>query len=105
MEYLKKEQLEENAIYVCEARNFTIGIWLKGEMYGIRRKFGSKFVDCEMHWDDDETHGTCKPLLKIFNPIRQGDLSDDEIFKILDVAEKLDMENLKQFDELKRILA
>jgi hypothetical protein len=65
--YIKKEDLIENEIYECDARNFTYGIW-NGEAFEyIRHKFGMKyfFYDQEYHWDDGPPYGTVKPLKHI----------------------------------------
>lgn len=59
---IKKEELIVGRKYRCDARNFTIGTW-NGEAFEyIRYKFGDTFLDTELYWDDDPTHGTVKPL-------------------------------------------
>lgn len=65
MSYLKKDELENMCVYYCNARNFNIGIWYNGTMYGLRRKFGDEYVDEEIYYDDDPNFGTCKPLKKL----------------------------------------
>ena len=63
--YLKKEELEKGATYVCDARNFVEGTW-DGEAFVYTRfKFGDEFLDTEQHWDDGAPHGTVKPFEKI----------------------------------------
>jgi len=65
-EYIKKEDLKDFCVYYCNARNFSFGIWYDGKMYGIRYKFGDRYIDTEYHWDDGaENCGTCKPLIQI----------------------------------------
>lgn len=64
--YIKKEDLENFCAYICDARNFEIGIWYDGKMYGIRHKFCDSYIDTEFHYDDGAKNcGTCKPLVKL----------------------------------------
>ncbi len=70
MNYLKKEELEDMCVYYCDARNFNIGIWFNGTMHGLRRKFGDEYIDEEIHYDDDPHFGTCKPLKKLSNSLK-----------------------------------
>lgn len=67
--YLKKNELEEYCIYECDARNFSVGVWINEKMYGLRTKFTDTFLDYEIHFDDDPKYGTCKPLKKISNSL------------------------------------
>ena len=62
MEYIKKEDLVVGRLYVCEARNFTEGMWNGTEFEYERTKFGQTFTDTELHWDDGPPHGTVYPL-------------------------------------------
>lgn len=65
MNYIPKNDLETGASYVCNARNFDVGIW-NGESFDYtRKKFGEYFMDKEYHWDDGAPYGTAKPLYKI----------------------------------------
>lgn len=77
--YIKKEHLKDFCAYLCNARNFKIGIWHNNEMYYLRHKFGDSFIDSEYHWDDgSENCGTCKPLKQISNKL---DRLDDNMFR------------------------
>lgn len=50
-------------VYKVKARNFRVAVFDgKVGFTGIRTKFGQRFLDTELHWDADETHGTCRPL-------------------------------------------
>jgi hypothetical protein len=79
----------ENGIYLVDARNFSIGIWmpsahLKTRTFyfsGIRHKWGSVFIDQEEHWDCGEPHGTAKPykLLEMYG----GPANEDYIMNHL----------------------
>ena len=81
MDYIEKTKMEDFCAYLCEARNFNIGIWYNGAMYGIRYKFGDRFIDSEFHWDDGaENCGTCKPLKKITDSLK--DRIDETMFSI-----------------------
>lgn len=71
-EYIQKQDLEDCCIYWCNARNFNVGIWFQGKMYGLRRKWGDEFVDTEYHWDDGaENCGTCKPIKKLSASLKE----------------------------------
>lgn len=71
-DFIKKEELEDYCLYFCNARNFSIGMWFNGRMYGLRRKFGDEYVDHEFHYDDGhESYGTCKPIKKISNSLKE----------------------------------
>lgn len=63
--YLKKEELEAGKAYEVTARNFSIAIWTGEDFVGLRYKFGDRFLDHEMHWDDHVRHGTVRPLRKL----------------------------------------
>ena len=67
--WIKKKDMQEYCMYRVNARNFTIGIWFDGKMYGIREKYGETFIDSEMHYDDGAPYGTCKPLEKLSIPL------------------------------------
>lgn len=61
-EWIPKEEMVDGQVYMCKARNFTLGIW-NGEIFEyLRYKFGTTFPDTEYHWDDGPPHGTVKPF-------------------------------------------
>lgn len=64
-EYLKVGELEEGCAYEVYARNFRVAIWTGTKFAGLREKFGQKFIDEEIHWDEDEHFGTVKPIRKL----------------------------------------
>ena len=67
---IRKGDMFDYCAYRCDARNFNVGIWYNGRMYGIREKFGDRYIDYENHWDDGpEGHGTCKPLTRLTAPL------------------------------------
>ena len=60
--YIKKDELVVDTHYKCDARNFTTGLW-DGRCFVYKRtKFGTTFLDTELHYDDGPPHGTVKPL-------------------------------------------
>lgn len=71
-EWIKKEDMQDFCMYKVNARNFSVGIWFNGKMYGLREKFGEMFVDTECHYDDGAPHGTCKPLVKLSSSLDKG---------------------------------
>lgn len=62
--YVKIEDCIHNGFYRVAARNFYFGVYNKenNSFYGIRYKFGHRFIDQELHWDIDEKFGTVKPV-------------------------------------------
>lgn len=54
----------DRKLYVVQARNFHLGVYSEKEhtFYGIRHKWGMKFVDQEYHWDIGEPYGTVRPI-------------------------------------------
>lgn len=63
--YLKVEELTPGKAYAVNARNFAVAIWTGYEFYGLRSKLGGKFMDTELHWDEDDHHGTVKPIKEL----------------------------------------
>lgn len=62
-EWIPMEEMIVGALYLCNARNFYLGIW-NGERFDyMRYKFGQTFPDTELHWDEGPPFGTVKPLL------------------------------------------
>ena len=102
-EHIPVDKMVDKVLYVCRARNFTVGIWHDGRMYGLRRKWNDTFVDTELHYDEGAPHGTCVPLLKISAPLdrlEDGDFGSWRggivLSDVLSVAEKV----LAGLDEL-----
>ena len=62
MDYIPREKLIVGARYKLHARNFQEGVWNGKAFEGIRTKFGHRFLDEELHWDEDPHFGTAKPL-------------------------------------------
>jgi hypothetical protein len=83
----------EKGIYLVDARNFSVGIWLPSAMLktrefyfsGIRHKWGSTFIDQEEHWDCGEPYGTAKPykLLEMYSDV----IGDDQMMNCLKFME------------------
>ena len=65
MDYLKIDDLVVGRVYVCEARNFTEGMWNGKEFEYKRTKFGQTFTDTELHWDEGAPHGTVQPFAEV----------------------------------------
>ena len=57
--------LEVGAAYELESRNLSVGIWDGKEFHGIRTKFGSQFMDSEIHWDLDTRYGTAQAVKRL----------------------------------------
>ena len=54
-------------LYKIDARNTWYGIWSaehQGFFY-LRKKFTSRFIDMEFHWETGEPYGTASPKLPI----------------------------------------
>jgi hypothetical protein len=58
---IKLEDLQHGKLYKLLARNIKIGVWHAEhqEFFGIRTKFGSRFIDGERHWDAPEFATAC----------------------------------------------
>lgn len=92
------DQCVERKLYKLHARNIKIGVYIRepkhggGEwyhFYGIRTKFGSRFIDAENHWDAQE-FASCAPLEEIGEcpegiPVEYG---SKELFEWLEAKEK-----------------
>jgi len=63
--YLKIEELVSGAAYEGEGRNFNTAIWCGGKFHGSREKFGTVFIDAELHYDSDQKFGTFKPFKQL----------------------------------------
>jgi hypothetical protein len=91
------EQCVERKVYKLHARNIKIGVYVRepkyggGEwfhFYGIRTKFGSRFIDAENHWDGKE-FASCCPLEEIGELPADINIEDREaLFNWLDAKEK-----------------
>lgn len=78
--YILKQFMQNNTLYICDARNFSLGLWHNGKMYYIRSKFGDSYIDTENHWDDGkENCGTCKPI-RAFSSKLSERITDDSLF-------------------------
>lgn len=78
--YVLKPFMQNNTLYVCNARNFSLGLWHDGKMYYIRSKFGDSYIDTENHWDDGkDNYGTCKPI-RAFSSKLSDRLTDESLF-------------------------
>jgi len=55
------EKLEDGKAYMGHGRNFKVAIWDGHKFWGLRYKFGDKFMDDELHKSSDEHHGTFTP--------------------------------------------
>ena len=60
--YVAKDDLKVGRAYYVSARNFSYAIWDGKEFQGLRYKFGTYFIDGELHYDDGPPHGTVLPF-------------------------------------------
>jgi hypothetical protein len=65
MEYLPTTKLQTGKWYYCRARNFEYGRWNGKAFDYLRYKFGQRFPDIELHYDDDPHFGTVRPLREV----------------------------------------
>ena len=63
-EYLPLEACKERRLYRIFSRNLAVGVFEFGScgFYGVREKFGRRYVSRERHWDSDPVFGTVKPV-------------------------------------------
>lgn len=93
------DQCEDRKVYRVWARNIKIGVYLKGKreydgsdwfgFYGIREKFGSRFIDSENHWDAPD-FATCCPIEVICNLPSDIEIGGDNkaLFEWMDAKER-----------------
>lgn len=66
--YLKPDECQVGYFYRGAGRNFDIGLCVPGkvegakEFRGLRSKWGQEYIDQEIHFDNDDSHGTFKPV-------------------------------------------
>lgn len=75
-ESIPLEELVVGEAYLLEARNIRIGIWDGNAFHGIRNKFGTSFIDSEIHYDLCTRHGTAKAICQCI-PFQRGVQSDE----------------------------
>jgi len=94
--YIPIEKCKDGHLYIIDARNADIGVYIAKEKgFRISRfKFKSNFIYIEYHWDTGEPFGTVKPLKKL-NYI--GNISDERLLV------RLNNEMKKLFYEIKRL--
>jgi hypothetical protein len=80
--YLKSDECQAGHFYRGAGRNFSIGLCVTGKdgekrFKGIRSKWGTEYVDSEIHFDDDNKHGTFKPIEDLNELFPIGSLPSD----------------------------
>ncbi len=87
---ISQKDCTDKHVYRCDARNFSVAIYYakNDTFYGIRYKFGDKFIAAECHWDKGMAYGTVKPSEDIGLYSGSDDLP--EIFKFLESLEGSD---------------
>jgi len=63
--YIPIEELEVGEAYHVDGRNFSIAIWDGEKFWGVRYKWGDKFMSEELHYDAHKKYGTVKPLKRL----------------------------------------
>ena len=91
--WIPLRQMENRCVYLCDARNFKLGIWMGGMMHGMRAKWGDRFLDSEFHLD--QPTGTCKPLVKLTEPLTRLDKVSNLDFRGRIVMEDI-LESMEQ---------
>jgi len=66
MAHIKKGAMVVGQAYTCYARNFCEGVW-NGEAFEYTRtKFGTTYIDTELHYDDGPPYGTVRPMAEFY---------------------------------------
>jgi len=78
--YLSREELEAGKIYLCVARNFSIGFWNGKTFEYTRRKFNMSFQDVEYHYDDGQLNGTVQPIKEVNAPEKECTMCSKDAF-------------------------
>lgn len=88
------EACVDRTLYKLNARNIKIGIWSSEDQcfFGIREKFGKRFLDTENHWDAKD-FASASPLevidyLPLSIDLSYGQGVESELFYWLDEQEK-----------------
>lgn len=76
--YLKLDQLIVGRKYRGIGRNFNEATWNGEAFEGMRTKFGSTFLDTELHYDSDPSFGTFQPLEEILDGEEEGKAPSEE---------------------------
>ena len=87
---IRFEDCKPGYTYDIDARNFRFAIFYKDEFYGIRYKFGNRFIDNEVHWDKDEHYGTVRPKIEI-------EKTPDYVIEALENDNKTTFEIVKKY--------
>lgn len=92
-DYIPLEQCVHRKLYRIHARNFKLGVFNAptNGFKGIREKFGSRFIDEEIHWDADAAYGTVKPVEEL------PEILPEDIELVADTAD-----NKRLFDWLEK---
>jgi hypothetical protein len=89
--YLPIQDCKHGYLYEIDSRNLRLGVYNENtkSFYGIRYKFGDRFIDDEFHWDLNEPYGTCKPIRELevcpieftgeLSPIAEGEYKEHSI--------------------------
>jgi len=64
-DFIPLDDLVVGECYELESRNLRRGVWDGKHFHGIRLKFGSLFMDEEVHWDLDDHYGTAQATRKL----------------------------------------
>lgn len=91
-QHIPVNEIKLGYTYKLSARNFLYGVAIKSynivEFIGIRTKFQSTYLFEEVHWDEDETFGTAKPLEEIEKcPVENIHRDSPELFSYLERLE------------------
>jgi len=82
MKYIPLEECEDGCLYKLNSRNLKEGFFdgKTMEFSGLREKFGSHFIDSEIHYDAGPPYGTAKPtqLVDVVDPVRFKEPSERE---------------------------
>ena len=94
-EWITIEECVHGGFYKIHGRNFGYGVCIKGDgrfktqFYGIRYKFGDRFLDGEIHLDENDRYGTAKPLEFIEACPYNYDDNYTELFEYIEKKEQL----------------
>ncbi len=78
---IPKGECRDRQLYRLRARNIRFGVFRAetGGFFGIRRKFGSEFVDEEFHHDNGAPYGTVNPLEELPDRLPDDVLLTDDL--------------------------
>jgi hypothetical protein len=68
--FIPEAELEDRRVYLLRSRNLRFGAWdaETGSFYGVREKFGDRYIDNEYQWGERSGTAHAREALDLFVP-------------------------------------